>query len=81
MIHWLQHYGGTDNATGPLYLFWSGSAPTLLQLFEYLVVVGLVVWHHVCHEEGCYRWGRVLDADGNRRCIRCHRRKGANGDT
>lgn len=74
MLHWLSHLLGLDNASGPLYLWWSGSGPDLLQLIEYMGLAGLWYYHHICHEEDCHRYGRHLDSDGFRRCLRCRRK-------
>lgn len=73
MTHFLYVWLGLSNGSGSSYLFWSGSFPTILQLFEYTVVVFLVYWHHICHEDHCYRWGRHIDSDGIRRCHKCRK--------
>lgn len=48
---WLAHWMGLDNASGPVYLFWSGIAGDL----AYLGAVAALLRHVNCHEKGCPR--------------------------
>ena len=57
MQHWLSHFFGLDNPSGPFYLAWSG---VLSDLSELSLPVGLVLAlrHANCHVKGCWRFGR-----------------------
>lgn len=71
-MHWLSHFFGLDNLSGPFYGFWSGAGSDITEL----ALLG-AVWHHVnCHEPGCWRPGtRVTAGPGGvhvRRCARHH---------
>lgn len=54
---WLAHWAGLDNASGPIYLFWSGifSALTSFSVFGFLIGT---YRKHNCHVKGCPRLGR-----------------------
>lgn len=54
---WLLHVLGLDNASGPFYLWWSGSGADLGEL---AIVGGLVTVarKHNCHVKRCMRVGR-----------------------
>lgn len=53
-MHFLSHCLGLDNASGPLYLFWSGFFG---DVSIFAAFVGLY-FHHNCHVKGCRRWGK-----------------------
>lgn len=64
-MRWLELVLGMTNASGPVYLFWSG-------FFGDLTILALpAVWwlHHNCHEKGCWRVGHP-DSDGRVKCRR-----------
>ena len=52
--HWLSHWLGLDNASGALYLFWSGFFADV----PILAVSITLLRKHNCHERGCMRIGR-----------------------
>ena len=53
-MHWLAHWLGLDNASGPVYLFYSGSGSFILR-----GSIVVVLWHHLnCHEPRCWRPAR-----------------------
>lgn len=54
MLHFLLHWTGGDNGTGPIYLEWSGFVGQL-SLF---VGIGLFIWKHNCHRHGCWRFSK-----------------------
>jgi hypothetical protein len=68
-LHWLSHFFGLDNLSGPFYGWWSGAGS---DLGEYVIVVGLLVGtvhmvrRHNCREHRCWRIGihTYLDKDG-----------------
>lgn len=53
MFHFLYHWLGLDNASGPVYLAWSGVIGDI-PLFAALV---LFFRHHNCHRPHCPRLG------------------------
>jgi hypothetical protein len=69
---WLQHWLGADNASGPIYLSWSGWVSDLSEL----ALVGLLVqlWRrHNCHVQKCWRLGiRPVSGTAHVVCKRHH---------
>lgn len=65
--HWLMHWLGLTNASGPQYLFLSGAAGDL----SYLGALGLAYRKLCCHQRGCWRLGHYTD-DHRRVCRRHH---------
>lgn len=60
MQHWLSHFFGLDNLSGPFYGWWSGAGS---DIGEVVLVGGLVHWYrartcHVDHPKFCWRPGR-----------------------
>jgi hypothetical protein len=54
-MHWILHFMGLDNASGPAYLFWSG-------IFGDLSIFGgvmLLLRKHNCHRPWCLRIGTL----------------------
>jgi hypothetical protein len=63
ILHWL----GMDNASGRVYLFWSGFFGDVT-IFA-AVIVGL---HHLnCGNKGCWRIARHTTANGHKLCKKC----------
>lgn len=52
-MHWILHWIGLDDPSGPIYLFWSGFAGNVGLIAAFIVWY----WHHICHINGCYRFG------------------------
>lgn len=50
-MRWIEHALGLDNASGPLYLWWSGAA-------GYVFAAVMYFQHNNCHEHRCPRVGR-----------------------
>jgi hypothetical protein len=69
MIHFLLHILGLDNASGPLYLFWSG-------FFGDMTIFGAVIFyyrHNNCHVKNCPRIGKhSIDGTPFKVCKRHH---------
>ncbi len=57
MTHWLLHILGMDNASGTIYLAWSGWGGDVGELAVFSALVGLLRKHN-CHVQGCLRLGR-----------------------
>jgi hypothetical protein len=56
-MHWLAHFFGTDNLSGPFYGFWSGVGSDITELGLF----GALVAHYrgkTCHVDRCWRLGR-----------------------
>lgn len=53
-MHWLAHLLGVDNASGPIYLLWSGPVGDL----GIFAAVAAYLRHRNCHRRGCWRLGR-----------------------
>lgn len=45
---------GLTNASGDLYLFWSG----IFGDVSIFAAVAMLYWHHTCHVDNCLRFGR-----------------------
>lgn len=77
MIHWLLHFLGMDNLSGPFYGFWSGSGS---DVGEIAIIGGMVtlVRKHNCHTRGCWRVGRfpAIEGGGWGYCRRHHSTNG-----
>lgn len=57
MFHFLMHWLGLDNASGPQYLFWSG-------FFGDVTIFGAAIGlylHKNCHVPGCLMVGHAND--------------------
>lgn len=56
-MHWLLHFTGADDLSGPIYGFWSGFGS---DLGEIAIIGGLIaiIRRHNCHVRGCWRVGR-----------------------
>lgn len=67
MIHWLVHILGMDNASGPVYLAWSGWVGDL----GLIAGAAAVYWRHQCHRAWCIRIGKH-NAEGTLYCARHH---------
>lgn len=67
-MHWLSHWLGLDNASGAIYLFWSGIGADL----GYLAIVGGLYRHRNCEIQGCPRLGRRTSAAGHLLCRKHH---------
>jgi hypothetical protein len=53
-MHWLSHFLGLDNLSGPYYGFWSGAGSDITEL----ALVGVLVEfmrRHTCHMHRCLR--------------------------
>lgn len=70
-MHWLSHWLGLDNASGPVYLWWSGAAADISEL---AILGGLVSIYrrHQCEVVRCLRLGRHKTAAGHMTCRRHH---------
>lgn len=55
---WLPHVLGVDDVSGRWYAFWSGFGGILERLLELLVLAGILLRKHNCHQHGCWRLGR-----------------------
>jgi hypothetical protein len=69
--HALQHWLGTDNASGRAYLAWSGFGSDISEL---LLIGGLAAFarRHNCEVRGCWRLGRHTTAAQHHVCRRHH---------
>ena len=56
-MHWLSHFLGLDNLSGPYYGFWSGFGSDLSELAIAGGLIG-VLRKHNCHVRWCWRVGR-----------------------
>jgi hypothetical protein len=56
--HWLLHALGLDNASGPIYLFYSGVFFVLVLLVGQTANAFISARHHNCATRGCWRVGR-----------------------
>lgn len=70
-MHALVHILGLDNASGPIYLFWSGAAADISEL---AILGGLfsIYRRHQCEVAGCLRLGRHTTAAQHVVCRRHH---------
>jgi hypothetical protein len=54
MMHFIAHWLGLDNASGPIYSFWSGFFGDVTILVGAVVVIYRLKKHvHTCHVDGC----------------------------
>lgn len=70
-MHWLAHFFGLDNLSGPAYGFWSGVGSDISEL----AVFGALAAHVRainCEVHGCWRIGRHTTAAQHRVCRRHH---------
>lgn len=72
MIHWLLHFTGADNVSGPWYGFWSGYGGQLTPNPYWLIAVVVLVRHRNCHVKGCWRLGHADPKHGHPACRRHH---------
>ena len=56
-MHLLAHILGIDDASGPIYLFWSGPGADLSELAVFGAVAAWARKHN-CAVHGCWRLGR-----------------------
>lgn len=70
-MHWLSHWLGLDNGSGPIYLWWSGVGADLGEL---AIISGLISIYrrHVCEIHRCQRLGRHQTNAGHRVCRHHH---------
>lgn len=68
MLHSLSHLLGLDNASGSLYLFWSGFFGDVT---IFAALFGLY-FHHNCRVKGCLRWGKHK-VGGSSYCTKHHK--------
>lgn len=56
-MHWLSHFFGLDNLSGPWYGFWSGVGS---DISEVAIIGGVIQIYrkHNCGIRGCWRMGR-----------------------
>lgn len=71
MWHWLMHFLGFDNLSGPWYGFWSGFGSDLGELTLVGGIIAMVRTRN-CEVHGCWRLGRHATAAGHRACRRHH---------
>jgi hypothetical protein len=63
---------GNRDEAGGYYGFWSGFAGGV-RVFEWPVILGVLYWHHTCHDSPrCLRWGKYPAAGGLFKLCRCH---------
>jgi hypothetical protein len=63
---------GNRDEPGGWYGFWSGFAGGV-RVFEWVVIGGLLYWHHTCHASPwCLRWGKYPAAGGVFRLCHAH---------
>lgn len=67
-MHFLSHWLGLDNASGSLYLFWSG----ILGDFGLLGVLTSTMRKHNCEVHRCWRIGRHRTDAGHAVCRKHH---------
>jgi hypothetical protein len=58
---WALHFLGTDDSTGPWYLWWSGFASDL----GLIAAAATVLWKHNCPVRRCNRIGKFPLGDGS----------------
>jgi hypothetical protein len=66
LLHWL----GLDNASGRVYLFWSGFFGDI----SILVAFVLFLHHLNCGNKGCWHMARHTTANGHKLCKTCIRK-------
>lgn len=59
--HFILTVTGANNVSGDWYGFWSGFAGDL----TIFAGIGVWYWHHVCHQNSCYRFGFHKAGDYN----------------
>ena len=52
ILHFLAHFFGLDNLSGPYYGFWSGVGSDIGELAIFAAIYG-AIRHHNCHVKGC----------------------------
>lgn len=57
VLHWLAHFFGLTNLSGPQYGFWSGIGSDVGEVTIFGAVVGMYR-HKNCHAKGCWRLGK-----------------------
>lgn len=80
----IQHFFGfaTGQGNDPQYLFPSGFGGILERLVELVVIGGILLRRHNCHQKGCPRLGRFPAVEGNGwlYCQKHHRDNGEHRD-
>ena len=72
-VHWWEHYTGSDNGSGPWYLWVSGAGGVILPPILTVGGVALVAWwHHTCHRVDCIHWARFTDKQTGAKLCRTH---------
>ena len=72
IAHWWFTITGARDEAGAWYGFWSGFAGGV-RVFEWVIIGGLLWWHHTCHDSTrCLRWGKYPAAGGTFRLCRHH---------
>lgn len=69
--HWLLHYTGSDNVSGPWYGFWSGFGSDLSEVALVGAMLGMLRKHN-CEVHRCWRLGRHTTAAGHKVCRKHH---------
>ena len=66
-MNWLKHFSGYSNAG------WASLWGGLISDVPIFGGVGMLWWHHTCHQAGCYRIGRhPVAASGVKVCRKHH---------
>lgn len=77
--HWLAIHTGTLNEPGPYYGFWSGFGGIMERLIELIVIGGILLFRHNCHQPGCLNIGRFPD-DKNQGWHYCRKHHNNHGE-
>lgn len=65
-MHWLWFHAGLSSGNSDWYLFPSGIGSIIERLIELVVIGGILLWRHNCHEPHCPFVGRhILEKDGH----------------
>jgi len=70
-MHWLSHFLGMDDLSGPFYGWWSGAGSDLSEL-GILATLIAHVRHINCEVHGCWHLGRHMTNAGHTVCRRHH---------
>lgn len=69
--HFLAHFFGLDNLSGPWYGFWSGAGSDISELAIVGAMLGMLRQHN-CEVRRCWRLGRHKTAAGHKVCRKHH---------